>query len=88
MQRRVHFTLKAINEMGLLGLDATDGCEALTGLEVADFHQVLVSELTAEEMYVFKPWIGGLPCYIKLILRSRCVIVSFHEDEGDHEEAV
>jgi hypothetical protein len=88
MQRRVHFTLKAANEMGSLGLDATDGCEALVGLGVADFQQALVSDLTAEVMYVFKPRIGGFRFYVKLILRSRCVVVSFHEDEGDHDEAV
>jgi hypothetical protein len=38
-------------------------------------------------MYVFKPWLGGLVLYVKLIIRTDCIVVSFHEDEGaDHEE--
>lgn len=48
-----------------------------------------VHELAAEGwMYVFKPRIGTELAYVKVILRSECVIVSFHEDEGgDHDEA-
>ena len=38
-------------------------------------------------MYVFKPYVGGRVLYVKLIVRDGCVVVSFHEDEGEgHEE--
>jgi len=32
-------------------------------------------------MYVFKPPVGGIVVYVKLILRSDCVVISFHEEE-------
>jgi hypothetical protein len=41
-------------------------------------------------MYVFKPSLAGMVLYVKLILRSDCIVVSFHEDEGgghDGEDA-
>ncbi len=38
-------------------------------------------------MYVFKPFLGETVLYVKIILRNDCVVISFHEDEGDgHEE--
>jgi hypothetical protein len=39
-------------------------------------------------MYVFKPLVAGTPVYLKLVLREGCLIVSFHEDEGDPDEQV
>jgi hypothetical protein len=39
--------------------------------------------MTGEWAYV----LPGTVLYVKLILRNDCVVVSFHEDEGeDHEE--
>ena len=38
-ERRVRFTLKALRELALLGLDATDACETLEGLRANDFVQ-------------------------------------------------
>jgi hypothetical protein len=36
---------------------------------------------------VFKSQVGKQTVYIKIVLRDHCVVVSFHEDEGeDHEE--
>jgi len=36
---------------------------------------------------VFKPQLAGMVLYVKLVLRSDCVVISFHEDEGEgHEE--
>jgi hypothetical protein len=55
---------------------------------VADFAGRLVSEGTGEWMYVFKPLVAGTPVYLKLVLREGCLIVSFHEDEGDPDEEV
>ena len=78
--------MKAVRELAAMGLDATDGCESLEGLKAADFVKRLVSEATGEWMYVFKPDVGGILVYVKLILRRGCVVVSFHEDEGGDDE--
>lgn len=85
-EENVRFTLKAVRELAALGLDATDACESLEGLRAADFVKRLVSEATGEWMYVFKPKVGGILVYVKLILRRGCVVVSFHEDEGGDDE--
>lgn len=37
-------------------------------------------------MYVFKPAVDGTLVYLKLVVRAECVVVSFHEDEGDGDE--
>jgi hypothetical protein len=85
-EQRVRFTLKAVRELAAIGLDATDACESLAGLKAADFVKRFVSETTGEWMYVFKPSVGGILAYVKLILRRGCVVVSFHEDEGGDDE--
>jgi hypothetical protein len=85
-EENVRFTLKAVRELAALGLDATDACESLEGLRAADFVKRLVSEATGEWMYVFKPKVGGILVYVKLMLRRGCVVVSFHEDEGGDDE--
>jgi hypothetical protein len=86
-ERKLRFTLKAVRELAAIGLDASDACEALEGLKTADFIKRLVSDATGEWMYVFKPKVGGVLVYVKLILRSGSVVVSFHEDEGGDDEA-
>jgi hypothetical protein len=64
-----------------------DACEALEALDSQDFTDRPASELTGEWMYVFKPQIGGMVFYVKVILRSDCLVISFHEDEdGDDDE--
>lgn len=69
------------------GLDAEDACDILLGLRVTDFAGRVRSESTGEWMYVFKPTVAGAVVYLKLMLRESCLVVSFHEDEGDsHEE--
>jgi hypothetical protein len=35
---------------------------------------------------VFKPQVGGIAMYLKLILRDGCLLVSFHEDEDRDEQ--
>jgi hypothetical protein len=46
-----------------------------------------VSRATGEWLYVFKPVLAGATLYVKLIVRSNCIVVSFYEDEGAaHEE--
>ena len=79
----VHFTLKALRELAILHLDQRDACEALAALRAADFVERFLSAVTGEWMYVFKPAVGGYVLYVKLILRSECLVVSFHEDEED-----
>jgi hypothetical protein len=37
-------------------------------------------------MYVFKPDVEGQITYVKIVLRKDCVIVSFHEDDGDRDD--
>lgn len=88
-QRKVWFTLKALRELASLGLglDVEDACDVLADLAAEDSAGRLVSELTGEWMYVFKPRVAETRVYIKLILRNDCVIVSFHENAGrSHEE--
>jgi hypothetical protein len=86
---RVLFTLKARRELALLtiGLDEEDACDVLTRLTARDSAGRITSPATGEWMYLFKPLLGGTVLYVKLILRSNCIVISFHEDEGTgHEE--
>lgn len=86
--RRVLFTLKARRELANLGigLDEDDACEMLALLRPEESAGRLRSEATGEWMYLFKPTLGGALVYVKLILRSNCVVVSFHEDEDGKEQ--
>ena len=46
-----------------------------------------VATASPRTSYVFKPQLAGMVLYVKLVLRSDCVVISFHEDEGEgHEE--
>ena len=87
-QREVHFTLKALRELaGLgMGLDEEDACEVLANLIASEFDQCLRSKKTGEWMYVFKPGIGGVFVYLKVILRAECIVISFHEEEDQSHE--
>jgi hypothetical protein len=85
-ERRVRFTLKAQRELAILGLDPVDGCDVLVKLKTGDAAGRLRSAGTGEWMYVFKPATLGDVVYVKLVLRTDCVVVSFHEDEGGRDE--
>ena len=38
-------------------------------------------------MYVFKPVVGSMLIYLKVVLRADCIVVSFHEEgHGDGDE--
>jgi hypothetical protein len=82
--RNVRFTLKARRELALLdlALDENDACDVLATLTPQDSAGRLMSEVTAEWMYLFKPSVAGTPCYLKVILRRDCIVVSFHEERG------
>ena len=81
--RKVRFTLKALRELAALGLDEDDACDLLANLTGEHCSGRQRSRETGEWMYVFTPAAGGAVLYIKVILRSDCVLISFHEDEGD-----
>jgi hypothetical protein len=85
---QVRFTLKALRELAALGagLDAQDACDVLSALTADDFAQRIESDATGEWMYVFKPAVAGTIVYLKLVVRASCVVVSFHEDEGEADE--
>ncbi len=83
---RLRFTAKAFRELGTLELplDEDDARHVIAGLRVADLAARVASNRTGEWMYVFKPRVGGVVLYIKIVLRLECVVVSFHEEEdGD-----
>ncbi len=87
--RKVLFTLKGLRELAGLGfgLDEEDACNILANLSREDSAGRLKSAATGEWMYLFKPQLGGVIVYVKLILRIDCVVLSFHEDQGGgHEE--
>jgi hypothetical protein len=86
---RVVFTLKARRELATLAfrLEETDARDILARLATEDSVGRVESVSTGEWMYLFKPSFGGTTLYLKVIVRSRCILVSFHEDEGGgHEE--
>ncbi len=66
-----------------MGLDETDVIRILQGLTLSDFKEKKKSKITKEWLYVFVFSIESCPIYMKLILRTHCLILSFHEDEPD-----
>jgi hypothetical protein len=84
--RRVYLTMKGSARTRRTGL-WEDACDLLANLDDDDSAGRLVSEVTGEWMYVFKPTLAGAVLYVKLIIRTDCVVVSFHDDEGpDHDQ--
>jgi hypothetical protein len=82
----IRLTLKAAREVSALGLglDPEDVRDILAGLRPSESVGRLASRVTGEWMYVFRPCVGGETVYVKLILRSDCVVVSFHEERDHH----
>jgi hypothetical protein len=68
-----------------LGLDEADACRLLRGLHSTDSSGRLRSEQTDEWLYVFMHRVASEAIYVKLVLRSDCVIVSFHEQVDDED---
>ena len=67
-------------------LDEEDACDVLANLTTSDFVERAGSKKTGEWMYVFKPTVGEVILYVKVILRSDCVVISFHEEEDQSDE--
>jgi hypothetical protein len=86
---RVRFTLKSLRELASLepGLDETDALELLQRLRASESAGRLRSSATREWLYVFLPRAFGATLYIKVLLRSECIIISFHEQVDDEEDA-
>ncbi len=84
---RVRFTVKALEEIEELSseLSIEEVYFVLANLQQDDFVERFVSEKTDEWMYVFKPLVEDEVIYVKVILRTDCVLISFHEDE-DHAD--
>lgn len=81
-QRAVRITLKAHQEMAALEppADIDDVVEVLTGLKPGDWVSRIVSHVTGEAMYVFKPMTMFGLLYLKVVTRADCIVVSFHEE--------
>jgi hypothetical protein len=87
-RRLVRFTFKATDELAQLelGVDEEDALQILGELSADDLARRIESERAAEWLYVFRPEVAGVILYVKLVVRSECVVVSFHEDEGNGDE--
>ncbi len=86
---KVQFTEKALRELETLdlGLNEHDGTDVVLGLTARECAGRLFSPETAEWLYVFKPPIAGSGLYVKLVLRAYCVVISFHEERDNDDEA-
>ncbi len=75
---RVHFTDKALEELRALdlGLDRRDAVAILADLHAGDVERRLRSHHDGELLYVLRPIVAGTPLYVKIALRSHCVVVS------------
>lgn len=84
-RREVAFTMKALRELAALGmgLDEEDACDVLASLTSREFQGRVRSKRADEWMYVFRLEVGGVRVYLKVALRTECIVISFHE-EGDH----
>src|SRR5687768_5547554 len=84
----VAFTLKARRELSSLEveLDEEDARDVLANLRVQDSAGRLFSAATGEWMYAFRPRLGRMVHYVKVLVGMNCVVVSFHEDDGGYDE--
>ncbi len=74
---RYELTCKAQREAESIGLAPEDVQDVLVRLGTSDSVGRLASRTTGEWMYVFRPHVGAQVLYVKLIVRSGCVVVSF-----------
>lgn|SRR5574341_481399 len=86
---KVQVTEKAFDELRALplGIGTDDAYHILEKLTAAECAGRLVSRETEEWLYVFKPRIAGIVLYVKVALRTDCVVMSFHEERDNEGEA-
>jgi hypothetical protein len=84
---RVRFTRKARQERRALPMDIEDAYAVLRTLRPVDGPERRWSSASRDWLYVFRPIHGGVRLYVKVALRDECVVVSFHEDGGENDEA-
>jgi len=77
---RVIFTDKAISELADLYLACEDAVEILRLLGSGDDPARLRSQPLHEWLYIFRPTVAGQRLYLKVALRTGCVVISCHED--------
>jgi len=85
---KVQLTEKAFDELRALplGISTEDAYRILENLTASECAGRLVSRETEEWLYVFKPRIAGIVLYVKVVLRTDCVVISFHEEGGDDDQ--
>lgn len=88
VEGKVQFTEKAFDELRALplGISTEDAYHILENLTASECAGRLVSRETEEWLYVFKPRIGGIVLYVKVVLRADCVVISFHEERGNDDQ--
>jgi hypothetical protein len=79
---QVALSAKVVLELIELGLPlrSTDVVAVLQDLAEEDLVGRIRSEVSNEWLYVFKPEVGGMLMYVKVAIREKCVVISFHED--------
>ena len=83
---RVTFTVKVGPELDALRLRREDAIEILLSLGPGDYPIRLRSTSSDEWLYVFRPAYPGLRLYLKLVIRTDCVVISCHEDRPEGRE--
>ena len=86
---KVQFTEKALREIAALdlGLNEHDGVEVVLSLTARECAGRMFSPETGEWLYVFRPRIAGILVYVKVALRAHCVVISFHEERNNDDQA-
>lgn len=82
----VRWTTKAVGEFTALGLTEPAAFEIVESLTAEDLVGCTKSESSGEELHVFKTLFDELLLYIKIAFRAECVVISFHEDNGDRAD--
>jgi hypothetical protein len=83
---RVGFTDKASWEAQRLGLSRDDVVQILGTLTAGDGPTRLRSDARHERLYCFRPTLAGLRLYLKVAIRTSCVVISCHEDQAEAPE--
>lgn len=82
----VRWTTKAVREFTALSLTEPAAFEIVESLTVKNVVGRITSETSGEELHVFKTLLDELSLYIKIAFRAECVVISFHEDNGESRD--